>query len=100
MGERQLTILTICAVGVGSSLMLKTNAREVLEKNGISARIFNSDMTTAKGNEADIVITTPDIYGSIKGIKAKKIVLLDNMVSKKELEQKLIPACKELLEKE
>ncbi len=99
MNGRQISILTICAVGVGSSLMLKANARELLDRHKISAKITNSDMTTAKANETDIVITTPDIYGSIKGIKAKKIILLDNMVSKKELEEKLVPACKELLEK-
>lgn len=98
MNNKTLSILTICAVGVGSSLMLKTNVRELMDKYGIQAKISNSDMTTAKGNEADIVITTPDIESSIRGIKAKKIILLDNMVSKKELEEKLIPACKELLE--
>jgi len=98
LNNKTLSILTICAVGVGSSLMLKTNVRELMDKYSIRVKISNSDMTTAKGNEADIVITTPDIESSIRGIKAKKIILLDNMVSKKELEEKLIPACKELLE--
>ncbi|MDK2824725.1 MAG: ascorbate system component [Clostridia bacterium] len=99
MSDRELSILTVCGVGVGSSLMLKANVRELLDKYKISAKITNTDMTTARANEADIVITTPDIYKSIKGIKTKKIVLLNNMVSMKELEEKLIPACKELLEK-
>jgi|LSQX01.2.fsa_nt_gb PTS system ascorbate-specific IIB component len=97
VNQQSLKILIICTVGVGSSLMLKTNVSKILSKHNIDAEIKNSDVTTAKGNEADIIITTPDLYENIKGIKAKKIVLLDNIVSKKGVEEKVIPICNELL---
>lgn len=99
MNQQPLRILTVCTVGVGSSLMLKANVYKILSKYNIDAEIKNADMTTAKGNEADIIITTPDIYENIKGIKTKKLLLLDNIVSKKGLEEKLIPICNELLNK-
>jgi len=94
----RITIMTICAVGVGSSLMLKYNAREVLERHGIQARITNADMTAAKGQAADIVIITPDLSHAIAGSRSfKRVIVLENMVSKKELEEKLVPACLEVL---
>lgn len=96
--KRKLTIMTICAVGVGSSLMLKYNVREILDKHKIEAELTNADMTTAKGQEADIVIIAPDLLHAIEGAKnLKKIVVLDNIVSKRELEEKLVPVCYEML---
>ena len=87
-----IQILTVCAVGVGSSLMLKMNADKVVKNHGFKAKIENTNMTGAMGYKPDILITTADIYGQIKGIKAKEVVILTNMVSKKELEEKLVPA--------
>ena len=97
MKKRILTILTVCGAGVGSSLMVKMNADEILRKNGIKAKLINADVTSSKGNASDIVITTEDIYKLIKDIKTEEVIILDNMVSMKELESKLVPACEKLL---
>lgn len=91
-----LKILTVCAVGVGSSLMLKMNANTILKKHGYKASIENTNMTGAGGFAVDILITTADIYNQIRKINAKEVIILENMVSKKELEEKLIPACEKL----
>ncbi len=87
-----IQILTVCAVGVGSSLMLKMNADKVVKGHGFKAKIENTNMTGALGYQPDILITTDDVYRQIKNIKAKEVVILTNMVSKKELEEKLVPA--------
>lgn len=97
MAKYQLTILTVCGAGVGSSLMVKMNAEEVLLKHGIKAKIINSDVTSAKGNTADIILTTDDIYRLIKNIDIPNVVIINNMVSKSELEEKLVPICKKLV---
>lgn len=91
-----INILTVCAVGVGSSLMLKMNANSILKSHGYKAKIENTNMTGAAGYDPDILITTKDVFNQIKNIKAKEIVLLENMVSKKELEEKLIPVCEKI----
>lgn len=79
--------------------MLKFNVREILDRHQIEHIINNADMTTAKGQSADIVITTPDLLHAIEGAKGfRKILILENLVSKTELESKLIPACQELLQ--
>ncbi|KUO72632.1 MAG: hypothetical protein APF77_07270 [Clostridia bacterium BRH_c25] len=98
MAKYQLTILTVCGAGVGSSLMVKMNAEEVLLKHGIRAKIINSDVTSAKGNKADILLTTDDIYRLIRNIEITNVVILSNMVSKSELEEKLVPICKKFIE--
>ena len=99
MGSKRLMILTVCGAGVGSSLMVKMNAEDILNKHNIKAKLINSDITSAKGNPADILITTKDIYTLIKDIDIGEIIILDNMVSVKELEEKLIKACNKVLEK-
>lgn len=99
MATRRLAVLAVCGAGVGSSIMMKSNADEVLEKHGIRARVTTADITSAKGNTPDVLVTTRDIFKVIKDIKAGEIVILDNMVSTKELEEKLIPACQKALEK-
>lgn len=91
-----LNILTVCAVGVGSSLMLKINANNILKKHGYKAKIENTNMTGASGFKVDILITTEDVYKQIKKIDTKEVIILKNMVSKKELEEKLIPICEKL----
>jgi len=91
-----LKILAVCAVGVGSSLMLKMNANNILKNHGYKANIENTDMIGASGYTVDILITTNDVYKQIKKINAKEVIILDNMVSKKELEEKLIPVCEKL----
>ncbi|MBE6083381.1 PTS sugar transporter subunit IIB [Sporanaerobacter sp. PP17-6a] len=97
MANKRLTVLTVCGAGVGSSLMVKMNAEDILSKLGIKAKIINSDVTSAKGNTADILVTTMDIYKLIKDINVKQVVILDNPVSAKELEEKLIPAYEKAL---
>jgi len=99
MANRRLSVLAVCGAGVGSSIMMKANADEVLEKHGIRARVSTADITSAKGNTPDVLVTTMDIFQVIKDIKAGEVVILNNMVSIKELEEKLIPACQKAMEK-
>ncbi|HHU48230.1 MAG: PTS sugar transporter subunit IIB [Caldicoprobacterales bacterium] len=96
---KRLSVLAVCGAGVGSSIMMKANAEEVLEKHGVRARVTAADITSAKGNSPDVLVTTLDIYKVIKDIKAGEVVILENMVSMKELEEKLVPACKKVLER-
>lgn len=95
---RRITVLAVCGAGVGSSIMMKSNAEEVLTQHGIRARVSTADITSAKGNSPDVLVTTIDIYKLIKDIKAGEVVILDNMVSMKELEEKLIPVCQKAIE--
>jgi PTS system ascorbate-specific IIB component len=89
--------MTVCGAGVGSSLMIKINVDELLQKLKIKGRVINSDIASAKTNTVDIVITSEDIYALIKSMDVKEVVILQNIVSMKELEEKLVPALTRVL---
>lgn len=87
-----VVIMTVCGAGVGSSLMIKMNVDELLQKHKIKGRVINSDIASAKTNTVDVVITSEDIYALIKSMDVKEVVILQNIVSMRELEEKLLPA--------
>ncbi|TDC55692.1 PTS sugar transporter subunit IIB [Actinomadura sp. KC345] len=54
--DRQLEILAVCGVGMGTSLMLKMTAEDALRSLGVEARVENTDLSTARGMSPDVVI--------------------------------------------
>jgi PTS system ascorbate-specific IIB component len=54
--DRELRVLTVCGVGMGSSLLLKMNAEKALTALGIEASVEHTDMSSARGMRADVVI--------------------------------------------
>lgn len=76
--------------------MLKINIEEVLSRYNIKADIIAADVTTAYSEKADIIITQPIFKHSLKLATYKEAVFLNNLASKKELEEKLVPVLKKL----
>lgn len=91
-----VNVLCVCAVGVGSSLMLKMNAEKVLQSKGFEVHAENTNVTGAGGMSCDILVTTPDVYGNIRNCTAKHVILMENMVSKRELDEKISAIVSEL----
>ncbi|SFP68929.1 PTS system, ascorbate-specific IIB component [Amycolatopsis arida] len=54
--DRPLEVLTVCGVGMGSSLMLKMTAEEALRGLGVDATVECTDVSTARGRRPDVVI--------------------------------------------
>ncbi|MGH3356844.1 MAG: PTS sugar transporter subunit IIB [Nocardioidaceae bacterium] len=54
--RNQLQVLTVCGVGMGSSLMLKMTAEEALKALGVDARVECTDVSTARSMTPDVVI--------------------------------------------
>ena len=54
--NRQLEILAVCGVGMGTSLILKMTAEDALRSLGVEARVENTDVSTARGMTPDVVI--------------------------------------------
>ena len=85
---KTLRIATVCGMGLGTSLMLKMNIEEILNKKGIKAEISAVDLGSVKGLNADLIIAPRDMINALKDVEVNKI-FIDNLVNKKELEQKL-----------
>ena len=91
MRSERVTFLFVCGAGVGSSMMVKMNASEIFSNLGKKVNLISSDITSAKSNRADCIVTTQDIYKLIKDIDIDEVIILQNMVSMKELESKIVP---------
>lgn len=49
-------MLTVCGVGMGSSLILKMTAEKALRELGVPARVEHSDLSSARSAGADVIL--------------------------------------------
>jgi PTS system ascorbate-specific IIB component len=85
-----MRIATLCGMGFGSSMMLKMFIEEILKDLGMKAEVIPWDLGTFKGQQADIVVAPTDMEMHLRSTSAK-VVLIKNLVDKKELRDKLVP---------
>ncbi|WP_422445673.1 PTS sugar transporter subunit IIB [Thermoanaerobacterium sp. DL9XJH110] len=83
-----MKIVTICGMGLGTSLMLKMYIEQVLRKRGQKAEISNIDLGSIKSANADLIIAPKEMMSQIKDVTVDKI-FINNLINKKELEEKL-----------
>lgn len=97
MGKR-IKIITVCTAGMGSCLMLKMTIDSVLKDTGIDAQVEACDITTARGREADILVSSgPHINAEVLQMKVKADTAIQNFVSVDEVEQKILPLIRNIL---
>ncbi len=89
-----MRIATLCGMGFGTSMMLKLFIEEILKDLGIKAEVVPWDLGTFKGQKANIVVAPADMAMHLKSTSAK-VVLIKNLVDKKELRDKLVPFLEE-----
>lgn len=90
-----MDIVTVCGMGMGSSLILKMNLDEILKKNGISANIEACDLGSVTGRMADIVVTTKELKPQIEG-KGFNVVYVNNVIDKVSIEKIIMEAINKL----
>lgn len=83
-----MKIVTICGMGLGTSLMLKMYIEQVLRKRGQKAEISNIDLGSIKSANADLIIAPKEMMSQIKDVRVDKI-FINNLINKNELEEKL-----------
>ena len=88
-----MKIIAVCGMGIGTSVLLKINAEKVLKMLGVDATVEAADMATARGAafDAQIVLTTPELVESLKGLNAE-IIAIDHFFDLEELNTKLSKA--------
>lgn len=70
-----LKIMTVCGVGMGTSLLLRMNTEDVLAEMGIKATVEASDLSQAKGARVDLILTSPPLAKGCQGGKAEVRVI-------------------------
>lgn len=90
-----LKVTTVCGAGVGSSMMLRIFADQILQEEGIDAVVECSDIGSVDPNSTDIIITTSDFANILRNSSAK-IVRIDNLMDKAYLKEQLLNAINEM----
>ncbi|WP_230622491.1 PTS sugar transporter subunit IIB [Aggregatibacter sp. Marseille-P9115] len=83
-----MKIMAVCGSGLGSSFMMEMNAKKALAKLGIDVEVAHTDLASVTVNDADVFIMASDIAQS-SSIPMEKIVIVKNIVSVSEFEEKL-----------
>ncbi|HEX9026687.1 MAG TPA: PTS sugar transporter subunit IIB [Clostridium sp.] len=90
-----MNIMTVCGMGMGSSLILKMNVDDILKKNGIKADVEACDLGSVNGIVADLVITTYELKSQIED-KGFNVVYIHNVIDKKAIEEIVLEAISNL----
>ncbi len=84
-------VLTVCGVGMGSSLMLRMTVEEVLKKMGVAAKVEATDVSSARGMKADVIVGQGMHTEEFEG-RAPVVVGITNFMDKEYLEEQLTEA--------
>lgn len=82
-----MDIITVCGLGVGSSLIMKMTVQKACDELGIDANIEHWDMGTVNSKKCDLIVTTEEFRKNFSDVD--NVIFLTNMVDKKEAKQKL-----------
>ncbi|MGH2117696.1 MULTISPECIES: PTS sugar transporter subunit IIB [Aerococcus] len=98
MGKK-VEILFVCGAGLGSSFAAQMSAEDVLNKYNVNSKLDHVDISTAASSKADVIITASNFEKQFQKFDIDQemtpIIYLKNIVSKQEIEEKLIPVLKE-----
>jgi PTS system ascorbate-specific IIB component len=89
MSQRDpLRVLTVCGVGMGSSLILRMNAEDVLKELGVAATVEATDVSSARGMGADVIIGQGLHTDELQGV-APIVLAITNFMDKDALRRQL-----------
>ena len=90
-------IMVVCAFGLGTSMILKLTLDKVLKAEGLAAKTFCADESTAKGQTYDMVFTSKEMAKLFEGID-KPVVVINNFLSLNEVREKGLTLVRNLFE--
>lgn len=91
-----MKILVVCGHGLGSSFMVEMNVQEVLKQLNAdnNIEVEHSDIMTASPEMADLFICGKDLEENAS--RLGDVLILDNILDKQELEEKLTDKLQDL----
>ncbi|WP_067962816.1 PTS sugar transporter subunit IIB [Nocardiopsis trehalosi] len=85
-----MKILAVCGMGIGTSVLLKSNAERAAQDLGLDADVEVADIGTARGAAAtaDVVLTSGELAAELGDIGVP-VVVIDNFIDGDEVREKL-----------
>ena len=89
-----LKIMVACAMGAGSSLMMKMKVQEVMKELDVDADIYHCPISEAKGiaGRYNLILTAMNFVLSFKKAQEEgvKVIGIKNVLSVKEIKEKIL----------
>ncbi|TDW16402.1 PTS system IIB component (L-Asc family) [Breznakia blatticola] len=93
-----LKILMVCGAGLGSSFACQMTTEDVINSLGVQVDLDHSDISSALSYNPDIIMTAENFRSQFANYTIDEskttMIYLKNIVSKKEIEEKLTPVLK------
>lgn len=86
-----MKIITVCGMGMGSSLMLKMTVDDILAEHHIAAEVEACDLGSLDGRHADWVMTTEGLRAQVEP-KGYPTLYVHNVIDKEAIEKTLLEA--------
>lgn len=83
-----IQISTVCGMGLGTSMMLASQIRELVKDRPEDFKVQPVDLGSFKSQPSDIVVTTTAMANKVEGTRAI-VVSIDNLVNKSEVSTKV-----------
>ncbi|MDO8120632.1 PTS sugar transporter subunit IIB [Isoptericola sp. b490] len=76
-----MKIITVCGMGIGTSILLKMNADRALERLGLTGDVEAVDLGAARGAAAgaDLILTSAEVADALVDVPAQVRVVHDFM---------------------
>jgi len=87
--DEELEVVTVCGVGMGTSLIMRMTAEEVLKELGLRAHVQAMDVSSARGMHADMVIGQAMHTEEFQG-RFPAVVTVENFIDKAEMREKIL----------
>lgn len=81
-----MKIVTVCGMGLGSSLLLKISVEKAAKDLGIKADVEHWDMGTVQGKERDLIVASEEFR---KNLTMDDVVFIRNIMDANEVKEKI-----------
>jgi ascorbate PTS system EIIB component len=92
-----MNIVTVCGMGFGTSLMLLMDIQSMAKKHGYEVNGEATDLGSAKGKTCDFMVASGEIASELSD-ESVEVVAIDNLLDKEEIESKVLPVIKRIIE--
>ncbi|MBI0121261.1 PTS sugar transporter subunit IIB [Lactobacillus sp. M0398] len=80
-----MKILAVCGFGVGSSMVLKMTLEKVVKELGVNAEVKNTDIASAKAEQADVYFTSAELKPDLESSTDKPVYAIKRYMDKDEV---------------
>lgn len=85
-----MNIRCVCGSGLGSSLLMEMNVKSVLDSLGVEYEsVEHTNISSFNRNGIDLIVVGADV-APVLDFPKEKMIVLTNILSKQELEEKII----------